>query len=173
MKMKRLILLCVSLLAAGACASARGPMAMATLGATGSAVRGTVHFQELADGSVEVQVDLTGVPPGVHGFHVHDEADCSESGGAHFNPTSMPHAGPEAASHHAGDFGNMNAEGNGEIHTTFTTRSITVREGPLSVVGRTVVLHAGGDDLRTQPSGNAGAAIACGPISVMAGAMHH
>jgi len=172
--MKRFVPLCLSLLVAGACASARGPMAMATLQpATGSTARGVIHFQEMADGAVEVQVDLTGVPPGVHGFHVHEEADCSASGGSHFNPGSMPHAGPDAASHHAGDFGNVFAEANGEVHTRFTTRSITVRESPISVVGRTVILHAGADDLRTQPSGKAGEAIACSPISAMAGSMHH
>lgn len=175
MNMKRLVLLSLSLLVAGACASARrGPMAMTTLQpTTGSAARGTIHFQEMADGAVEVQVDLTGVPPGRHGFHVHEEGDCGAGGGSHFNPTSMPHAGPDAASHHAGDFGNVTAEANGEVHTRFTTRSITVHEGSVSVVGRTVILHADADDLRTQPSGNAGAPIACGPVSAMAGSMHH
>jgi len=172
MTMKRLVLLCLSLLVAGACASARGPMAMAVVEpASGATARGTIHFQEMKDGSVDVQVDLTGVPPGTHGFHVHEGADCGASG-VHFNPNSMPHAGPDAASHHAGDFGNVAAEANGEVHARFTTRSITVHESSISVVGRTVILHADADDLRTQPSGGAGEAIACGPVSAMASSMH-
>lgn len=166
----------LTLLFAASCASSPKPMAMTMLlPSTGSSPHGMVHFQETPDG-VEVRVDLTGVPPGVHGFHVHEKGDCADSGnaaGGHFNPTNMPHAAPDATSHHAGDFGNVTAEANGEIHTRFTTRSITVREGTRSVVGRAVVLHASSDDLRTQPSGNAGRPIACGIVSVMAGSMHH
>lgn len=175
--MKKLALLSLSLLVTGACMSARrGPMAMATVHpAAGSTVRGTVHFQETADGSVEVQVDLTGLPAGVHAFHVHENADCGDDGkaaGSHFNPLSMPHGAPSDASHHAGDFGNLTADANREAHTTFITRSIRVSAGPLSVVGRAVIVHESADDLRSQPSGNAGDPIACGIIQPMAGSMH-
>ena len=175
--MKRLGLLSLLIVLAMACASARtGPMAMATLQPTsGNSARGTVHFQELADGSVEVQVDLTGVPPGVHGFHVHDKGDCGDNGnaaGGHFNPMNMPHAGPDAVSHHAGDFGNVTAGENGEVHTKFTTRSITVRDSSTSVINHAVILHANADDLATQPTGNAGGRISCGVAQVMAGSMH-
>jgi Cu-Zn family superoxide dismutase len=176
--MKKLTLISILVIAAVGCASSRkGPMAMATLEpTTGSNARGTIHFQELADGSVDVQVDLTGVPPGVHGFHVHDKGDCGDNGnaaGGHFNPMNMPHAAPDAASRHAGDFGNVTAGPNGEVHTTFNTRSITVREGTTSVSGHAVILHANPDDLTTQPTGNAGARIACGVAQSMAGSMHH
>jgi Cu-Zn family superoxide dismutase len=158
-----------------ACASTPRPMAMTMiLPPEGSTAHGLVHFQDTPDG-VEVQVDLKGVPLGVHGFHIHQKGDCSDSGnaaGGHFNPMNMPHAAPDAASHHAGDLGNITADANGEVHARFTTRSITVREGATSVIGRAVVLHANADDLRTQPSGNAGRPIACGVVSVMAGSMH-
>jgi len=166
MKKTTLILLSLSALILGACAHASGPMAMATLSPTsGSTAAGMVHFQQLGDGSVEVTVDLTGVPAGVHGFHVHDKGDCGDNGnaaGGHFNPNAMQHAAPDAASHHAGDFGNVTAEANGEVHTRFTTRSITVAPGATSVVGHAIILHANPDDLITQPSGNAGPRIACG-----------
>ncbi len=174
--MRTLALGSLAFLLAASCASTKGPMAMATLNSTsGSTARGTVHFQETADG-VEVQVDLTGVPAGVHGFHIHEKGDCSDNGnaaGGHFNPMNMPHAAPDAASHHAGDFGNVTADANSEVHTTFTTRSITVREGSNSVMGHAVILHANPDDLTSQPSGNAGARIACGVAGEMAGSMHH
>ncbi|HET7710575.1 MAG TPA: superoxide dismutase family protein [Thermoanaerobaculia bacterium] len=158
------------LLAVG-CASARkGPMAMAMLAPTsGSTAQGMVHFQELADGSVEVQIDLSGVPAGIHGFHVHDKGDCGDNGnaaGGHFNPSSMPHGAPTATSRHAGDFGNVTADASGRVQSKFTTSAITVKEGANSVVGRAVILHANPDDLTTQPTGNAGARIACGVVTL-------
>ena len=165
--MKQLLIATATLVLLAACAhTPAGPMAMATLQPTpGSTAQGTVHFQELRNGSVEVQVDLAGVPPGVHGFHIHEKGDCGDNGnaaGGHFNPTGAPHAGPDTDTRHAGDFGNVTADANGIARTTFRTRSITVRDGSISVVGRAVMLHANPDDLTTQPTGNAGGRIACG-----------
>lgn len=176
--MKKMLLAALSLIIIAACAHTKsGPMATATLASTsGSTAQGTVHFLQLADGSVDVMADLTGVTPGVHGFHVHEKGDCGDNGnaaGGHFNPTGAPHAGPEAASHHSGDFGNVTADAKGEVHTHFTTRSITVTEGSQSVVGHAVILHANPDDLTTQPSGNAGPRVACGVVTLMAGEMQH
>ena len=168
--MKYTALLTLATLLTFGCAARSGPRAMTTLVPTaGSTASGTVHMQELADGSVEVQVDLTGVPPGVHGFHVHEKGDCGDNGnaaGGHFNPTGAPHAAPGAASHHAGDFGNVTANASGAVNTRFTTRSITVAAGSRSAVGKAVILHANPDDLATQPTGNAGGRIACGVVEL-------
>src|SRR5882672_3200226 len=152
-----------------ACAHNKGPMAMATLDSTsGSTAKGTVHFQNAGEDGVEVVADLTGVPPGVHGFHIHEKGDCgnnAQNAGGHFNPTGMVHGAPDAVSHHAGDFGNVTAEPNGEVHTRFTTHSISLKAGDVTnPVGHAVVLHEKADDLVSQPSGNAGARIACGVI---------
>ena len=170
--MKKIILLPALLLLAAACGTTKpGPMAMVTLApTTGNTATGTVHFNQLADGTVDVVVDLTGVPAGVHGFHVHDKGDCGDNGnaaGGHFNPTSMAHGAPDAASHHAGDFGNVTAGADGVVKTTFNTHSITVAPGTTSVVGHAIILHANPDDLTTQPSGNAGPRIACGVATEM------
>ena len=166
--MKKLVLFSISILILGGCATAMGPSAGATLAPiSGSNATGTVTFTELGDGSVEVRADLRGVPPGVHGFHVHDKGDCGDNGnaaGGHFNPTAAPHGAPDATSHHAGDFGNVTADANGIVSIRFTTRSITVEAGPNSVVGHAVILHANPDDLTTQPTGNAGGRIACGVV---------
>jgi len=175
--MKRLTLITLVTLAALACAHTKtGPMATATLSpTTGQTAKGTVQFTETADG-VQVTVDLTNVPPGVHGFHIHEGASCADdakAAGGHFNPNNMPHAAPTDVSHHAGDFGNVTADDKGEVHTTFMTHSVTVAAGPNSAVGHAVVLHANPDDLTTQPSGNAGARIACGVVTAMAGSMQH
>jgi Cu-Zn family superoxide dismutase len=176
--MKKLALIAPALLLFAACASSKpGPMAMVMLQpTTGQTAQGMVHFTQNADGTVEVQVDLTGVPAGTHGFHVHEKGDCGDdakNAGGHFNPTSMPHGAPDATSHHAGDFGNVTADANGAVHTSFTTRSITVAAGPNTVIGHAVVLHGAADDLTSQPAGNAGARIACGVVSAMAGDMQH
>ncbi len=174
--MKKLFVLLASILFAFGCAHSRGPMAMATLQPTsGQTAKGTVHFTDVGDGNIEVQVDLTAVPPGVHGFHIHEKGDCgnnAQNAGGHFNPTGMVHGAPDAVSHHAGDFGNVTADANGEVHTRFTTHSISLKAVDMTnPVGRAVVLHEKADDLVSQPSGNAGARIACGVIETMTGRM--
>jgi Cu-Zn family superoxide dismutase len=172
--MKKIAALAFSLLLVlfllGACASmSSGPSATATLAPTsGSTAAGTVQLTQLGDGGVRVQVDLTGVPAGVHGFHIHEKGDCGDNGnaaGGHYNPMATPHGAPEADPHHAGDFGNVTADAGGNVHTTFTTRSITVEEGPMTAIGHAIILHANPDDLTTQPSGNAGPRIACGVVT--------
>jgi Cu-Zn family superoxide dismutase len=146
------------------------PTAVANLAPTsGSAATGTVNLRQLDNGSVEVRVDLTGVPPGVHGFHIHEKGDCGDNGnaaGGHYNPTGTPHGNPNFDPHHAGDFGNVSADAQGNVSRTFVTRSITVVEGPTTAVGHAIILHANPDDLTTQPTGNAGARIACGVVTL-------
>jgi Cu-Zn family superoxide dismutase len=167
--MKKLVVISFALLAAMGCQTTKtGPMAMAVLTPiSGSSAMGTVHMTELKDGSVEVAIDIKNVPPGVHGFHIHEVGDCSDNGNAakgHFNPMSMPHGAPDVPQHHSGDFGNVTANANSEVNTKFTTRSITLSPGPTSALGHAVILHANPDDLTTQPTGNAGARIACGIV---------
>lgn len=176
--MKRLMFTATVVATLAACASsAHRPSAMATIRpTTGQTAQGMVQFMENSDGSVEVKVELTGVPAGVHGFHVHEKGDCSDdakAAGGHFNPTGMAHGAPAASTHHAGDFGNVTADASGKVRTSFTTRSITVNPGMSSVVGHAIVLHGGPDDLTSQPAGNSGARIACGVAEAMAGDMQH
>ena len=171
--MKKLVLFSISLVILGACASyhANGPMAMATLAPTsGQTAQGTVHLQERSDGTVEVTADLMNVPPGTHGFHIHEKGDCGDNGnaaGGHYNPGATAHGAPDAMPHHAGDWGNVTADASGHVHTTFTTSSITVASGAMSAVGHAIILHGNPDDLTTQPSGNAGPRIACGVVTLM------
>ena len=173
--MKKLAALSFSLLLVlvfgGACASmGTGPSAVANLApSSGSTASGTVLLTQQADGSVTVKVDLTGVPAGTHGFHIHEKGDCGDNGnaaGGHYNPSSVAHGAPTADPHHAGDFGNVAANANGEVHTSFNTRSVTVEAGPMTAVGHAIILHANPDDLTTQPTGNAGARIACGVVTL-------
>ena len=172
--MKRIlsVMFAAGLVFAG-CASQKNanPMAMANLAPTANqTAKGTVHLMERNDGSVDVDVDLSNVPAGVHGFHIHDKGDCGDNGnaaGGHFNPTSAQHGAPTAPSHHAGDFGNVTADSSGNVKMKFNTRAITVSPSSSSAVGHAVVLHGNPDDLTTQPSGNAGPRIACGVVTMM------
>lgn len=168
--MKQLVLLSAAMLLTAACATTSGPVASTLLQATsGSTVSGTVTLTEKKDGSVRVAVVLAGVPAGVHGFHIHDKGDCGDNGnaaGPHFNPMSDAHGAPQMMPHHAGDFGNVTADANGQVKATFTTRSVTVSSGNASAVGHAVILHANPDDLTSQPAGNAGPRIGCGVLSL-------
>lgn len=140
-------------------------------------VRGTVTFTRV-DGGVEVRYDLTGVPPGERGFHVHEGMSCGPGedgtpGGAagdHFNPTGAPHGPREAASgeRHKGDFGNITADAQGVARGSFVDPLIELG-GERGIVGRAVLVHGGTDDLASQPAGNAGARYGCG-IAARSGA---
>ena len=133
----------------------------------GNKVSGTVTFTEVADG-VQVQAEITGLTPGNHGFHVHQFGDCSaadlSSAGAHFNPTNKPHAGPDAVERHVGDMGNVEADASGKAKLEYVDHQISLTNDQQSVIGRSVVVHAKADDLKTQPSGDSGARISCGVI---------
>lgn len=134
----------------------------------GSKVKGTVIFTKVDDG-VRVKGTITGLTPGKHGFHIHEYGDLSSTDGSslggHFNPTTEPHAAPEAPKHHTGDFGNITADSKGvaKFDEVFKGRTLN---GPKSIIGRGVVVHAKADDLTSQPSGAAGARIAVGVVGV-------
>jgi Cu-Zn family superoxide dismutase len=135
--------------------------------AAGKNVHGTVTFQAVTGNEVKVTAHVTGLEPGKHGFHVHEKGDCSApdftSAGGHFNPTTEPHGAPTDARHHVGDLGNIEANANGEAHLEMTVDFLQLN-GPDSIVGKAVIVHEKEDDLKTQPTGNAGAREACGVI---------
>jgi len=141
-------------------------------GAEGSAVAGTVTFEQTG-GGVQVNAEVSGLEPGTHGFHVHETGDCSGEGfqaaGGHFNPEGVEHGGPTSEVHHAGDLGNIEADESGNASYSAEVSGITLEEGPTSIVGKAVIVHEGADDLTSQPSGAAGARIACGVIELDSG----
>jgi Cu-Zn family superoxide dismutase len=161
----------ILVLATFGCATSSTLTATAVMEArSGSDVSGTVTFEEIFEGTVRVRLDLTGVPEGVHGFHVHEFGNCDSddgsSAGGHFNPVRSPHAGPHDSMQHAGDMGNVVAGSDGTIKTSMKLTSFTLSPGVTSVAGLAVILHADRDDLTTQPTGNAGGRIACGIITL-------
>lgn len=132
----------------------------------GHEVRGTVTFTREA-GGVRIVADLRGLPAGEHGFHIHEFGDCSApdgtSAGGHYNPQGKPHGAPDAAERHAGDLGNITADDTG--HATYDRVDTVIRlNGPDSILGRSIIIHAGADDLVSQPTGAAGARLGCAVI---------
>lgn len=149
-------------------------VAVATLTpASGSTVEGTITLTE-HEGGLLVEARVTGLAPGPHGFHVHENGDCSApdatSAGGHFAPQDDPHGAPSNApdQRHVGDFGNLEA-GPDSTATYNRVDTVATLSGPNSVVGRAVIVHQDADDLTSQPSGEAGPRIACGVIEMQEG----
>lgn len=134
----------------------------------GNSGTGTVTFTQQKDG-VHILGKLTGLPEGTHGFHIHEFGNCAcDDGicaGSHYNPTNQAHAGMDDAHRHVGDLGNIIADAQGNALYSIIDTHVSLN-GPHSVIGRTVIIHADADDLVSQPSGNAGARIACGVIGI-------
>ena|SRR3990172_2608535 len=132
------------------------------------AVRGVITFTQTEKG-VKVIAQLEGLAPGKHGFHVHEFGDCTApdftSAGGHFNPTQMSHGAPTDAARHSGDLGNIVADEKG-MATLEWVDSMMQLAGPNSILGRAVIVHTKEDDLKTQPTGNAGGREACGVIGI-------
>lgn len=136
----------------------------------GNTVHGTVRFVQDGD-KVKVTADLTGLTPNsTHGFHVHEFGDCTApdatSAGGHYNPEGHPHAGPATETRHAGDLGNVTSDAQGNAHYEITVDNLSVCGKKNPIVGRAVIVHAKADDLKSQPTGDAGARVACGVIGL-------
>jgi Cu-Zn family superoxide dismutase len=132
-------------------------------------VIGLVSFIQQGD-VVQIRGKLTGLTPGQHAFHVHEWGDCSSSdgmsAGGHFNPDKKHHGGPHAEERHVGDLGNITAGRDGVAIIEMSDKLISLQEGPHSIIGRSLIIHAGVDDLKTDPSGNAGGRIGCGVVGI-------
>ena len=146
------------------------PTAVAMLAPTqGYTARGVVNFTQ--DGKlIQVHVRVEGLTPNAaHGIHIHEKGDCrapdASSAGGHFNPHGSRHGGPDSEIRHGGDLGNIQADDNGVAEARIRVTGISLGAGEDSIIGRAVIVHARPDDLQTQPSGDAGARIACGLIS--------
>jgi Cu-Zn family superoxide dismutase len=141
--------------------------AVAVLRATeGHQVRGTVSFSRVSRG-VRVIARVQGLTAGDHGFHIHQFGDCraadGSSAGGHYNPHNQRHGAPTDEIRHVGDLGNLTADASGDAGVD-TIDALLTLDGPESIIGRSVVIHANADDFKTQPTGGAGARVACGVI---------
>ena len=120
---------------------------------------------------VLIALSVKGLPAGEHAFHVHAVGKCEPpftSAGGHFNPAGRKHGMMAADGHHAGDMPNLHIPASGELAVEVQNAAITLEKGkPNSAFGpngTALVIHAGKDDYKTDPTGDAGGRIACGVI---------
>lgn len=113
-----------------------------------------------------VSLDTMGLPPGVHGVHIHEVPKCEaptfESAGAHWNWTNKKHGHSNPEGYHAGDLGNLTVDSRGKGEATFM---VAAKDwDPKLTGGLPLIIHAQADDNKTDPSGNSGERIACGVL---------
>jgi superoxide dismutase, Cu-Zn family len=143
--------------------------ATAKLEATkGNKTFGEATFEQVGD-KVRVVIFVQGLRPGQeHGLHIHEVGDCSSGDGmstkGHFNPQNKPHGHHSSAERHAGDLPSLVANKEGRANVNIDLDVITLNPGAASIIDRGLIVHADPDDYKTQPTGNAGARIACGVI---------
>jgi Cu-Zn family superoxide dismutase len=134
----------------------------------GNAAAGSITFTQKGD-KVAVEAKVSGLPPGAHGFHIHEKGDCSApdgmSAGGHFNPSAKMHGNPSNADHHIGDMPMLVADASGNASLSVELGPMAIGSGDADVVGKAVIVHKDSDDYTTQPTGNSGARIACGVIA--------
>jgi len=131
----------------------------------GNDVHGTLVLKQ-QDGHVHVTGEVTGLTPGEHGFHIHEFGDLRDpqgkSAGGHYNPHGTMHGGPDDNDRHPGDLGNIEANAQGVAEVDKQAKGLMLH----FVLGRSFVVHAGKDDLKSQPSGDAGPRVAVGVVGL-------
>jgi superoxide dismutase, Cu-Zn family len=131
---------------------------------------GQAKLMETPNG-VLIKTNLHSLPPGWHAFHIHETGACTvpdfTSAGGHYNPEAQAHGFKCPEGPHAGDLPNVLVGPDGRLEIEVLAPRVTLRSGPNTLLdenGSALILHAGVDDYRSQPAGDAGGRITCGAI---------
>jgi len=166
--------LALSLLATSAYAAKPKPgETVVALKTSAGADAGKATFKETKKGNLKIELDLKGLPPGDHAVHIHAKPVCDapdfKGAGGHFNPDNKQHGTMNPAGHHNGDLPQnitIGLDGTGKI--AFTVDYLSLGTGQpndiLANGGTAIMVHEKADDMKTDPTGNAGNRIACGVI---------
>ena len=133
---------------------------------SGTETQGTAKFVQTGK-NVEMDLNVYKLTPGIHAVHIHEKGDCSStdgsSAGGHWNPTNHDHGKFGSETFHMGDIGNLNADKDGTARMVFKTDKwcIGCKDETKNIVGKSLIIHAGLDDFKTQPTGNAGGRVGC------------
>jgi len=155
-----------------ACGQSPAPTAKATLVNSQGQKVGEATLTETA-GGVKIDLAVENLPPGVHAFHIHEKCGCQgpdfASAGGHFNPFGKHHGFKNPQGPHAGDLPNITVGPDGRATVSVVADLVTLKEGQKNSLfqpgGTSLVIHERADDEMTDPAGNAGPRIACGPIT--------
>jgi Cu-Zn family superoxide dismutase len=148
---------------------AQGPVTVVLKDAKGADV-GTATITAASGGGVSIALDVKNLPAGEHALHIHQVALCEApaftSAGPHFNPSNKKHGSQNPEGPHNGDMANFTVKPDGTAKVTVTNTHVSLGTGADSLVanGTALMIHAAPDDMKTDPTGNAGARIACGVI---------
>ena len=163
----------VAVAALAAPVAAVADMAAAEMIDTGGAVIGTATFEQTPHG-VLMNVEVTGLPPGAHGIHLHAVGACTpdfKAATGHINPNGMEHGLRNPAGPDNGDLPNLFVHADGSARAEFFTVLVSVSGGEMPALldedGSAVIIHENPDDHLTQPIGGAGGRISCGIIKAM------
>ncbi|RDA93306.1 hypothetical protein CP533_2050 [Ophiocordyceps camponoti-saundersi (nom. inval.)] len=109
---------------------------------------GSVTFTQQGD-QVHVSGIISGLSPGLHGFHIHEKNDLSQNctkTGFHFNPFKQTHGAPNNTVRHVGDLGNIEADRDGVAHVSINDSLISLTDPTRKILNLAVVVHSGEDD---------------------------
>jgi len=132
---------------------------------------GEATLSQVQDG-VLISLEAGHLPPGLHGFHIHEKGICEaptfESAGPHFNPTNKKHGFENPEGPHAGDLPNIEVKEDGTVQVEIVAKMVTLEADKenslLQDEGTSLIIHSEADDYYSQPAGNSGDRIACGVI---------
>lgn len=162
----RLAAMLIAVFGLAATSARAADTASATLKDLAGKTVGTALLRQSPNGTL-VAVRFRGLPPGTHAFHIHAVGKCEPpfaSAGGHYNPTGAKHGFLVTGGPHAGDMPNIHVGADGKLDIEVLNVKLALDAGLFDADGSAIVLHAKGDDYRSQPSGDAGGRIACGVI---------